>query len=50
MFVTEVAQDPDYDDGTMRKAYEALSKDQKVDYEIVARLERIIAKVRKCPR
>lgn len=44
--VSAVAEDPDYDVGVMKAARDSLSKDQGVDYEIVARLDRMMAQVR----
>ena len=40
-----MAADPDYDAAIMQLAHDTLSKDTKIDYEIVARLEQVMAKV-----
>ena len=40
-----MAADPDYDAAIMQLAHDTLSKDTKIDYEIVARLQQVMAKV-----
>ena len=45
-FLDAVAQEPDYDAPTMKKAHTALAQDNQIDYEIVARLEGLMTKAR----
>lgn len=49
-FLAAVAQEPDYDAPTMKKAHAALAQDNQIDYEIVARLEGLMGKVGKFAR